>query len=66
MRKGVFIKERKRVEKYTIDGKFVKEYESINQGAKENNISSVNLVNHLKKKQKTAGGFLWKYKNNSE
>ena len=42
-------------------GEFIKRHESINLAAKENSISSPNLIKCLKGDTKSAGGFIWKY-----
>jgi hypothetical protein len=48
--------------KYSKDNVFIEEYKSIDEASKINNILACNITNTLKRKQKTAGGFIWKYK----
>jgi len=48
--------------KISLEGKMIKEYESISKASKENNISKGNINNVCKGKRKTAGGYKWKYK----
>lgn len=55
------IKCRKKVGQYTIDGELIRIYESINEAARLTNITSCNISNVLKGRQKTSGGFVWKY-----
>lgn len=41
---------------------FIKEYKSIKEAASNINISQTHLVSALKGRSKSAGGFIWKYK----
>ena len=54
-------KNRKSILKYNKDGKLIKEYEFITQ-VLEDGYSPGNVCSVLKGKQKTSGGFIWKYK----
>lgn len=56
------IREKREVLKCSVDGDILNEYESVNIAAKENNISACSISNVLRKKQKSAAGYLWKYK----
>lgn len=56
------IREKREVVKYSMDGTPIQEYSSINEAAKENNISACSISNVCRKRNKWAGGFLWKYK----
>jgi group I intron endonuclease len=47
---------------YTIDGKFIKEWDSIISASISLNINDGNICSNLKGNYKTAGGFVWKYK----
>ena len=48
----------------TKDGKFVNEYPSIREAARTLGINHQNIMNCLKKeKYKSAGGYIWRYKN---
>ena len=49
---------------FTKDGKFVNEYKSISEAARCTGINQGNIVSCLKGRLLTAGGFVWKYKNN--
>ena len=42
---------------------FVAEYESIREAERRTGIDHNNINNCCKGKRKTAGGFVWKYKN---
>ena len=50
---------KRRIGQYTLEGEFIKEYNSIIDAMNETKIQSIKKV--LYKKQKTAGGFIWKY-----
>lgn len=52
---------RKPVLQYDCNGSFIKEWESIND-AKNNNNKSSSINRCCSGKQKTAGGFVWRYK----
>lgn len=47
---------------YTLDGEFISEYSSIKEAAEMNNINKVSISLVLSGKHKTAGGYIWKYK----
>lgn len=47
---------------YTLNGEFIKEWQSTRQPEKELNISSGNICKCCKGKLKTCGGYIWKYK----
>jgi len=66
MKSNGWIKERRVVEKFSVDGSFIKEYLSLSLAAKENNISSVSITNCCRKRQKSAAGFIWKYKKTTQ
>lgn len=59
--KSGWINARKNVYKFTIDGKFVEEYPSVNDAGIKNKISAVSITNCCKKRQKTAAGYVWKF-----
>ena len=52
----------KPVLQYTVDGIFVKEYPSVLQAGEQCDIWKGGISSVLKGRQKTAGGFIWKYK----
>ena len=54
-------KNNKSVDKYSLDGKYIETYESIKLAGEKNNIYSQNIIRVCKNKQKTAGGYIWKY-----
>lgn len=47
---------------YTLDGNFIREWESIKQASEELNISSCHICNYLKGRNKICSDFIWKYK----
>jgi len=49
---------------YDLDGRFIKEYESIRHASKELNVNESGISNCLLKNQKTSYGYIWKYKEN--
>ena len=46
--------------------KIIEIYSTVKEASEKNNISSSNITNVCKKKQKTAGGFKWKYNEKKE
>ena len=52
----------KKVLQYTFKGEFVKEWDSINDASEYLKLNPSGLSNALCGTQKTAGGFIWKYK----
>jgi hypothetical protein len=51
----------KAVEQYTADGELVGRYGSIREASRMTGIPDCGIVSHLKGRQKTAHGFIWKY-----
>lgn len=47
---------------YTLDGEFISEYSSIKEAAEMNSINKVSISLVLSGKHKTAGGYIWRYK----
>ena len=47
---------------YSKDGKFIAEYPSIKEAEKQTGCYQENICNCCKGKRKSAGGFIWKYK----
>ena len=47
---------------YDINGNFIKEWKGMKEAARILNIKPPNLTACLKGRQKTCGGFMWKYK----
>jgi len=60
---GAF-KQGKYILQYDLEGNFIKEWSSVSEAAKNINVSVSGLSCVLKGKQKTAGGYIWKYKIN--
>lgn len=56
------LRENQEVIKCNLDKTPIKEYPSIKIAAIKNNISACSISNACRKNQKTAGGFIWKYK----
>lgn len=54
-------KQYKRVNKYTLDGRFIKQYPSIHAAARSVNTSPGNITECCKGKRNKAKGFKWKY-----
>ena len=53
-------KRRRKVAKYTLDGKKIEDYKSISDASRENNIPISNIYKVLIGERKTAGGHIWK------
>jgi hypothetical protein len=51
------------IEQYTKEGVFVKLYSSLTEASKQNNMDTSSIAHVCKGRRKTAGGFIWKYKN---
>lgn len=47
---------------YSKENKFIKEFESVSKAAKEMNINKAHISSCCRKRIKTAGGYIWKYK----
>ena len=54
-------KRRKRVEQYSKSGKFINGYNSLVEVEKQTGIKKTSICNNLKRRSKTAGGYVWKY-----
>ena len=54
----------KSISQYDLDGNFIKEFISVAEAGRYINTSRSNINGVLKNRQKTAKGFIWKYKNN--
>ena len=52
----------KKVQQFTLDGQFIKEFESIKQAEQETNTCHGKISLVCLGKRKSAGGYLWKYK----
>lgn len=51
----------RKVKKFSLNGVFIDEYRSCHAASKANGLSNGNLYATLHNKQKTCGGFIWKY-----
>jgi len=54
---------RKPIEQFDLKGTFIKSWESQRKAARELNISPSKISSACNLKRKTAGGYIWKYKN---
>lgn len=52
------------IEQYDKEGNFIKEWKQIVTASKELKINATSIVKCCRKKRKSAGGYVWKYKNN--
>jgi hypothetical protein len=59
---GIWFSAKRKVFKFDLKGVFIEEYESIHEAGMANNISDSSIVNCCAGKQKSAAGFIWKYK----
>lgn len=55
----------KAVIQYDLDGNFIAEYRGQNEAGRITGVSGANISQACKGKRKSAGGFLWTYKNNN-
>ena len=53
---------KKTVLQYTLDNKFVAEYVSIQEASRQTKICRCNIKDCCKHRYKSAGGYIWKYK----
>lgn len=60
-RKGLLKPNKKKVNQYKISIELVNTYDSITEAAKSINRSVTDIHHVLNKKNKTAGGYIWKY-----
>lgn len=54
-------KQRKKIIQYSLNGDFIKEWESINKAGSQLNIFSQNIHKCCNGKRKKAGGYKWSY-----
>lgn len=59
--KRLSLSKNKAIAQYDVDGKFIEIYPSIANAAVQSNIHRENISNCLNGRQKTAGGYVWKY-----
>ena len=55
------ITQTKKIHQLSIDGKFIREFDSITEAAESINLSLSAMSRVLTGKHKTAGGFMWAY-----
>lgn len=55
---------KKPILQYDLKENFIKEWSSIREASKNLNINESSISQHLGGKQKTSGGYIWKFKNN--
>lgn len=53
---------KKSISQYDLENNHIKDFESINEASRNTNIGKDNISACCRKKQKTAGGYIWKYK----
>jgi len=49
------------VKQYSLDGKFIKKWDSVRIAYEKLNIGRTSIINNAKGVSKSAGGFIWKY-----
>ena len=54
-------KRKKRVAQYNKKGEFLKEYNSVTEASKQNNLDRANICSCCSGKAKSCGGYVWKY-----
>lgn len=54
---------KKPIIQYDLNSNFIKEWSSIREASKNLNLNESSISQHLGGKQKTSGGFIWKFKN---
>lgn len=59
--KSVYLHNIRAVRKYTKDGTFIEQYESITEAARRNKCAKSNIQGACKGRTASAGGFVWKY-----
>lgn len=52
---------KRKIQQFTLEGKFVKEYPSITEASRELNIERRTISACVNRKSKTSGGFLWQF-----
>ena len=50
-----------KIKQYDINNNLLNEYTSISEASKESSVTRKAISLYLRKKTKTAGGFIWKY-----
>lgn len=51
----------KKIGKYNFKNELVETYETIQEASKKNNILATSIINCLKRRTKTSGGYIWNY-----
>lgn len=60
-KKGILNPNHKKVYQYTLDGKFIKEWDAISIASTNCNINKDSISNCARGGNKTAGGYIWRY-----
>lgn len=55
-------KQRKPILQYTLDGEFIRDWDSITTASKELNIDKSSITSCCKGRYKTSNGYIWRYK----
>lgn len=61
----LFFKKGRAVIKKDISGNIIEEYINIKTASEKNKILTSSITNCINGRSKTAGGFVWEYKNNN-
>ena len=61
-KKGKEHSKSKSINQYDVEGNFIKEWESLTQASRELNINLIYISNVCRGKQRVAGGYKWKFK----
>lgn len=56
-------KRRKKVSQYTLEGKFVNEFESVSEASKQSGCNKTSIAKVCRGERNCCGGFYWKYNN---
>ncbi len=51
----------RKVAQYSLDNKFIAEYNSISEAGRKSGVTKSNIQHVLSGKNSTAGGFIWRY-----
>jgi len=58
---GGWMKPKRKVFKFNLEGSFLEEYISVREAGRQNKLHDSTIVNCCAGRQKSAGGFIWKY-----
>lgn len=54
---------KKKVEQFSLDGRYIKTFNSMKEASEEYNVTRQNIYACCSKRRKSACGFIWRYKN---